>query len=161
MLTKSRKDSGQALIEFLMMMPFLLTFTWYMIHVSMAINKSVVGQQHARSQLFLKMFNHSRGPELSAFTSVARSSFFIGVAKNVIGSGPSVPQAPTETLGIGANPGVNPLANNDSGEASGGTMRQVVRIRSAFGICTHRKTLTTAVGARTDFCASTSVSGGL
>ena len=150
---KNRREKGQALVEFLMMMPFLLTFTWYMIHVSMAINKSVVGQQHARSQLFLKLFNHSHGPVIGEFTPIQRSSFFIGVAKDVMTVDTATPRAPTEAMGIGATPGRNPDANDDNGEAKGGTLRQNIRVRTAFGICTHRKSLPS--GGKTDFCAST------
>ena len=46
-------EKGQALIEFILLLPIILMFVWYLVHVSLAINKSIVGQKHARSQLFL------------------------------------------------------------------------------------------------------------
>jgi hypothetical protein len=57
-----------------------------------------------------------------------------------------------EKLGINANPADMPGAVDDPGEPAGGVMRQNVRIRTVFGICTHRKKLKD--GNLTDFCGS-------
>jgi len=151
-----KNEKAQALVEFIMMMPFVLAFTWYIVHVGMAINKSVVGQKHTRSQLFLKMFNHRHGPVRSDYDTIARSDFFIGISKNIMGA-KGTPEAPMVSLGIGASPKLNTEADNEIGEAKPGSLRQNIRVRTAFGICTHRKTL--ADGQKTDFCGSSNSSG--
>lgn len=147
-------ERGQALAEFIMLIPLILALVWYLVHVSVAINKSIVGQKHARSQLFLKMYNHRSGPVQSEFGNTERSHFYMGISSNVQEVGANnQPTAPTETLGLGANPKVRPDANDEPGEAGLGTLRQKVRIRTAFGICTHRKRLPDGSGL-TDYCGS-------
>lgn len=140
------------MIEFIMLIPLLMAFTWYMVHINLAINKSIVAQKHTRSQLFLKLFNHRSGPVTGEFGNVDRSHFYVGVSSNVV-SGPSSVEAPTEMLGIGPNPKKMPDANDEPGEAQPGSYRQRVRIRSVFGICTHRKQLPDGSGP-TDFCGA-------
>jgi hypothetical protein len=148
---RARNQRGQALIEFIMLVPIIMTFVWYLVHVNLAINKSLVGQKAARSQLFLKMYNHRSGPVLSEFGNTVRSSFYVGVAGKVISSG--AVEAPIETMGIGPEPKPMALASNDPGEAPIGSMRQKIRIRTVFGICTHRKFLPDRTNL-TDFCGS-------
>jgi hypothetical protein len=147
-----RGEEGQSMIEFIMLVPLLMVFLWYMIHVNLAINKSIVGQVAARSQLFLKMYNHRSGPEKSEFGRTDRSHFYIGVSGEVYRDG-TKPVAPTEILGIGPYPPKMSGIDDDPGEAEPGSLRQKVRIRSVFGICTHRKTMPDGSGP-TDFCGS-------
>lgn len=149
---KKRAESGQALIEFIMLIPLLMAFVWYMVHVNVAINKSIVGQKSARSQLFLKLFNHRSGPIRNDFGNTDRSHFYVGVSSEVV-QGAARPVAPLEALGIGASPKKNPDANDEPGEAPPGVLRQRVRVRTVFGICTHRKQLPDGSGP-TDFCGA-------
>lgn len=150
---RAKRERGQALIEFIMLVPMLMAFVWYLIHVNMAITKSIVGQKHTRSQLFLKLYNHRSGPVTSEFGRTARSHFYVGVSGE-LASGTNVrPVAPVETLGIGQSPARNPDANDDPGEAPLGSLRQRVRVRTVFGICTHRKMLENGSGV-TDFCGA-------
>jgi hypothetical protein len=152
MLTARRRtdERGQALVEFIILIPIVLMFVWYLVHVNLAINKSIVGQKHARSQLFLKMYNHRSGPVLNEFSQTARSHFYIGVAADVVQPS-GVFKAPTEMLGVGPNPQKFKGVNDDNGEAKPGSPRQRVRVRTAFGICTHRKKTGSGVS---DFCAA-------
>lgn len=154
---KLQEEGGQALVEFILLIPIVLAFMWYLVHVSTAINKSIVGQKHARSQLFLKMFNHRSGPLASDLSNTERSSFHIGVSKDVFVNGQSA-DAPFEMLGVGAQPPRNSRANDDPGEAPANSLRQRVRVRTVFGICTHRKKLPTGTGV-TDYCGSTPEGG--
>lgn len=147
-----RCEKGQALAEFIMIVPMIMAFVWYLIHVNVAINKSLVGQKHARSQLFLKLYNHRSGPVSEDFGNTDRSHFYIGVSgENMQGS--SRPIAPVELMGIGANPKKNPDADDSAGEVSPGALRQTIRVRTVVGICTHRKTVADGSGP-TDFCGS-------
>jgi len=145
-------EKGQALAEFIMIVPMIMAFVWYLIHINVAINKSLVGQKHARSQLFLKLYNHRSGPVINDFGNTDRSHFYIGVSgENMAASGR--PIAPVELLGIGANPKKNPDADDSAGEVSPGSLRQTIRVRTVVGICTHRKTVPDGSGP-TDFCGA-------
>lgn len=145
------------MIEFIMLIPLLMAFIWYLVHVNIAINKSIVGQKHARSQLFLKLYNHRSGPVANEFGRSERSHFYVGVAADPV-QGAGTVTAPTEMLGIGISPKVNTAANDDPGDATPGTLRQRIRVRTAFGICTHRKKLKDGSGL-TDFCGSVPAGG--
>lgn len=158
-MPKIRAEHGQALVEFMMLMPVVLTFLWYLVHVSFAINKSIVGQKHARSQLFHKMFNHRSGPVTSDYITSPRSHYYIGVAGGADNyqSG-SRPKAPVETLGIGSAPSKMTMANDEPGEPAPNTLRQNVRVRTVFGICTHRRKQEED-GVLSDFCGTRSNGG--
>lgn len=149
---KWENERGQALIEFIMIIPLIMTFMWYLIHVSLAINKSIVGQTSARSQLFQKMFNHRSGPIQSEFGFTDRSHFYIGVSAELMPDG-AKPIAPVEVLGVGASPKRMNTVNDDPGEPAGGTQRQNVRVRTVFGICTHRKKVKGQL-VLTNFCGA-------
>ena len=147
-----KHQKGQALVEFLMLMPIVMALLWYMIQVNMAINVSVVNQKHLRTWLFQKMFNHSGGPADGAgikdFESEKRSAFYIGVTKDPF-QDTGKPDAPVIKLGTGTNPD----AIDDPDEIPLDKLRQNVRIRSAIGICTHRKTIpNTSPPDATDYC---------
>ncbi|MCO5143538.1 MAG: pilus assembly protein [Oligoflexia bacterium] len=156
---RSKKESGQAMIEFMMLIPILMAFIWYLVHVSSAINMSIVGQKHARSQLFLRLFNHRSGPMTEDFRNTKRSHYYIGVSSKVTTVSNELPEAPIETLGIGPTPKPMDIAVDDPGEAEGGTYRQKVRVRTVVGICTHRKLNPSGIGL-TDYCGSESTGGG-
>jgi hypothetical protein len=137
---EKKQERGQAMIEFIMIMPLILTFLWYMVHVNSAINKSIVAQVDTRSWLFIKLFNHNNGPAFYP-QAPSRSSFVMGVSGEVMPEGePGFKvSAPTESLGLGVKPKDNKEANDDPGEPKGSSLRQKVRVRTAFGICTGRK----------------------
>lgn len=149
---KDDGERGQALIEFILLIPIVLLFVWYLVHVNVAINKSIVGQKHARSQLFLKMFNHRSGPMFAEFSQTRRSHFYIGVSDKVV-IGQSRPEAPTEMLGVGPSPKLQKDMNDEPGEPAANSLRQRVRVRTVFGICTHRKKTPSGLS---DFCATES-----
>lgn len=160
-MLKCRDEQGQALVEFLMMMPLLIALLWYVLHVNAAINTSIVQQKHVRSHLFIKMFNHANGPvkdEYEPPKGPARAHYAMAVSANVLGGGESGAtgsiRAPVKRLGIGFNPSVNTAANNDPGEPSGGVLRQDIRIRTAFGICTSKKPALGSSRPFTDYCGS-------
>ena len=146
----TRSESGQALVEFILLIPIVLMFVWYLVHVNLAINKSIVGQKHARSQLFLKLFNHRSGPMLADFSQTKRSHFYIGVSEEVV-DGAVRPKAPSEMLGVGPSPRLFKDVNDDPGEPAPNSPRQRVRVRTVFGICTHRKKTPSGLS---DFCAT-------
>ncbi|HEY8278183.1 MAG TPA: hypothetical protein VIH99_01080 [Bdellovibrionota bacterium] len=144
------QESGQALVEFIILIPIVLMLVWYLIHVNLAINKSIVGQKHARSQLFLKMFNHRSGPMLAEFIQTRRSHFYIGVSSKVMAND-GRPEAPTEMLGVGPTPRMFKDVNDEAGEPAANSPRQRVRVRTVFGICTHRKKTPSGLS---DYCAT-------
>lgn len=151
---KIQEEEGQSLIEFIMLIPIVLAFVWYLVHVSVAINKSIVGQKHARSQLLHKMWNHRSGPVDKDFASSDRSMFYVGVSGEIAAGDSVKAVAPVEMLGLGPNPKKMADANDDPGEPPPNVYRQKVRVRSAFGICTHRKLNKDGSGTLTDFCGA-------
>ncbi len=155
MLKRRKKQRGQALVEFIMIMPLVLTFIWYMVHVNSAINKSIVAQISARSWVFVKLFNHSYGPVKREFEASPRSSFALGVSGEVAPEGEMnyTASAPVEVLGVGPKPKDFNNADDEPGEPKGGIMRQKIRVRTAFGICTGRKTRENTQ-VLTDICGS-------
>lgn len=151
-----QRQRGQALVEFLVVMPVLMTFLWYLLHITAAINKSIVQQKHARSQTFLRLMNHSSGPQSEPdMNTMERSAYFVAVMDNVVAQGQDVRDqvAPVEILGVGSKPKPKPGSNNEPGEPEPGTLRQNVRVRTAFGICTPLKRLKNGNGF-TDYCAT-------
>lgn len=136
-----KKDSGQALIEFIIMLPAVLAIFWYLLKVNMAINTSIVHQKHVRSQTFLKMLNHPNGPVIGEYEENPgiRSVFFMGVSSTKVGPSGSENRAPTVAMGVGFRPRPIPGANDDVGEVEVNQLRQNIRVRTSFGICTSRK----------------------
>jgi hypothetical protein len=140
---KKRKNtqSGQALLEFIIMFPIILALLWYLLKVQIAINTSIVGQKHARSHIFLKVLNHRDYPIDKEYRENpgTRSVFWLGVAGRAIEENTVNSSAPVVDLGVGLNPRPLPGARDDPGEAELDMPRQRVRIRTAFGLCTSRK----------------------
>lgn len=145
------KQSGQALVEFVVMFPVILVLIWYLVKVNMAINSSVVAQKAVRSQLFLKLLNHADGPVDNEYRNNPRkrSVFYMGVAGQPVVDRAANP-APVVELGVGIRPRPIPGARDDAGEIGSTQGRQNVRIRTIFGICTSRKPQ--ADGSLGDFC---------
>ena len=139
---KNAKQSGQAMVEFIIMFPIVLSFIWYLLKVQLAINTSIVAQQSARSQVFLKLLNHRDYPVEYEYKNLSgkRSAYWLGVAGRVVDpSNPTAQPSPVVNLGIGLTPKALPGARDDVGEADSSMLRQNVRIRTAFGLCTSRK----------------------
>ncbi len=136
-----KNERGQALLEFVLMLPMVMAFFWYTLKVNVAVNKSIVAQTHLRSQLFLKLLNHRDYPVTDEYQSNPsnRSVYYMGVSDNVTTNTRAFSPAPIVKLGIGTKPKVFPGTRDEAGEAESDWLRQNVRIRSAFGICTSRK----------------------
>lgn len=136
-----KNEKGQALLEFIMMLPMVLAFFWYTLKVNVAINKSIVAQKHLRSQLFLKLHNHRDYPVINEYENNPgdRSAYFMGVSDLSTLGGDQFSPAPIVNIGIGTNPRSLAGTRDDEGEAQPGWLRQNVRVRSAYGICTSRK----------------------
>lgn len=136
-----KNERAQALLEFVMMLPMVLAFFWYTLKVNVAINKSIVAQKHLRSQLFLKLLNHRDYPVQDEYLSSpgSRSVYYMGVSETVTTEVASFSPAPIVSLGIGKNPRPIQGTRDEAGEAESDWLRQNVRIRNAFGICTSRK----------------------
>lgn len=152
-IAKKNNQRGQAMVEFIIMFPIILGFIWYLLKVQLAINTSIVGQQNARSQVFLKVLNHRDYPVENEYKNYSgkRSAYWLGVAGNPVDpSSPTTQPAPVVNLGIGLKPTALPGSRDDVGEPDTSMMRQNVRIRTAFGICTSRKPFPN--GTYGDYC---------
>src|SRR4051812_29317262 len=61
---KQSSDSGQAMVEFLLLLPAIVVLIVVMVKVNMAIQVSIVNQQYARAQALWLAFNSPVYPEL-------------------------------------------------------------------------------------------------
>jgi hypothetical protein len=61
---KMSADSGQAMVEFLLLLPAMVILLVVMVRVNTAIQVSIVNQQYARAQALWLTFNSSIYPEL-------------------------------------------------------------------------------------------------
>ena len=150
--TRKIRQSGQALLEFIIMFPMIIALLWYLLKVQIAINTSIVGQKHARSHIFLKVLNHRDYPIDKEYRENpgSRSVFWLGVAGRSISEDTINSPAPIVDLGVGLNPVQLPGSRDDPGEAEADMPRQRVRIRTAFGLCTSRKP--NADGSLGEYC---------
>ena len=83
-------QSGQSIVEFLILLPFLIGLTVIMIRANTAIQFSIVDQQYARAQAFFLAFNHNTYPSLlgsdgapalrSVLTEDAQNQLVLGVS---------------------------------------------------------------------------------
>lgn len=101
----------------------------------------------------MKLFNHQAGPVASDYANTDRAHFYIGVSSDATGQ-TKQPKAPIEVLGVGQTPKKIKEAKDEPGEPEPGSIRQRIRVRTAFGICTHRKPIPGIEGARSDFCGT-------
>lgn len=140
------------MVEFVIMFPVILVMLWYLIKVQSAITVSLVGQKAARSQVFLKMLNHRDFPLLVEYQQHPgrRSVFWLGVGGQPLTETARNSPAPVVDLGVGLKPRELPGARDDAGEIDPSMLRQKVRVRTAFGVCTSRKP--GADGTLGDFC---------
>lgn len=87
----SRKDSGQSIVEFLIMLPLLVGLTVVLLRVNSLIQISIVNQQYARAQALWIAFNspvyppvYSQGRPLrkSAMEEKEYNRMVIGISEN-------------------------------------------------------------------------------
>ena len=128
-------ESGQSVIEFMLMLPLMLALTVLLVKMNTAIQMSIVNQQYARAQLTFLTFNSSSYPQRklvkSLFERTNSNRMIIGVAENSFPpEGTAAPEASTYTVArnskrVGADPPQDEPRQ-----------RAKVRIRDTVEMCT-------------------------
>ena len=126
-------ESGQSILEFLLMLPMLVGFTMILLKLNTAIQISIVDQQYARAQTFFLTLNSPYYPKLLIQSNLSGSStdqMLVGVSNNQSTAG-YVPQATTQWVARTANaPGA------DNSPQSEPKRRANVRVRNTVTLCT-------------------------
>jgi hypothetical protein len=116
------RESGQSILEFLLMLPMLVGLFLILLRVNQAIQVSIVDQQYARAHALWLAFNNPVFPQqklrLGAITAQQDNQMVIGVSDNT---------APTDGS---RKKGVH---DSDDKESS---KRASVRVRDTVTICT-------------------------
>lgn len=131
-------DSGQAMVEFLLMLPAIVILIVVMTRVNMAIQTSIVNQQYARAQALWLAFNSPVFPELrhrvKNFQTGNKLSnqMIIGVSQNSFpeeGDDVYQPEAAVQNVSRGK------LIGSDDPQVEPDA-RSKVRIRTTVSLCT-------------------------
>jgi hypothetical protein len=133
------ESSGQSLLEFLLLLPFLLGLTILMIRANQAIQISIVNQQYARAQTHFITFNSPYYPDnrVGRRDEMIRNgvhAITLGVGEKSIGGddeeSSDIPEAPMQMVARSEQKaGPKPAAQEES-ERSGW-----VRIRNTITLC--------------------------
>lgn len=142
MVVKSRSqvqtNSGQSVLEFLLLLPVLVGFVVVLVRVNTAMQISIVNQQYSRAHTLWLAFNSSIYPQFSQrdinFISKNYNRIVIGVAEN---SSPDEedlsyrPVAMTQKITRKPKPG-----KDDSAVQQETDFRTEVRVRNTVTLCT-------------------------
>ena len=145
--TDSRpSETGQSVLEFLVMMPMLLGLVVILVRVNEAIQTSIVNQQYARAQTLQLAFNSPFYPEQAKkqrMIAKATHQLIVGVSENQALSLEISPKAATQRITRTRNA---PGASDAAGEEP--PLRAKVRIRTTVTLCTGHLFLETAGAPR-------------
>jgi hypothetical protein len=128
------RESGQSIVEFLLMLPMLVGLVLILLRVNTAIQVSIVDQQYARSHALWLNFNSPVYPQLALrephLTAQQDNQMVIGVSDNVAPEDGSNFQPVASTSYVARKKG---QADSSDPESS---KRANVRIRDTVTICT-------------------------
>jgi hypothetical protein len=132
-LHKDDSESGQSVLEFLLMLPMLVGLVVILIKVNTAIQISIVNQQYARAHTLWLAFNSPVYPQLKLrepqLTAKQYNQMVLGVSTNPPPSeGEFSPEAATHY--IARKKGVPDKADKDTDQ------RALVRVRDTVTLCT-------------------------
>lgn len=138
----ARDESGQSVLEFLILLPLMLGLTVLTVRMNMAIQVSIVNQQYSRAQALQLAFHSPNYPELK-YQREGNNQLILGVSENM----PDADGAsyyPEATVSIVARN--RRLANRPGGEQEQPNERSHVRIRNTVTLCTPSNSIQTSDG---------------
>ena len=138
-LRKTRDESGQSLLEFLLMLPVMIGTVVILMRVNTAIQMSIVNQQYARAQALFINHHSAEYPRLKhypKFLANSTNQMVIGVSDNNLSSEDSdgseyVPSASAQIISR-----TRKLAGSDGQAGEIPQLRGNVRIRNTVSLCT-------------------------
>jgi len=135
-----RRESGQSILEFLLMLPMLVGLVLILIRVNSAIQVSIVDQQYARAHALWLNFNSPVYPQLALrephLTAQLDNQMVIGVSDNLAPTDGTNFQPLASTSYVARQKGIH---DQDDQSAS---KRANVRIRDTVTICTQSNVVT-------------------
>lgn len=138
MAVKVQSESGQSLIEFLLLLPAMVGLVFILVRVNTAIQISIVNQQYARAQVHFITYNSSVYPDLSLRTrgAMAETGFnqiLLGISENnnsEDGASSFEPVASTHQV---TRRRILAGGNEERAEPD---RREMVRVRTTVTLCT-------------------------
>ncbi len=130
------RESGQSLVEFLLIFPVLIGFIVVIVRINTAIQISIVDQQYARAQAWFITFNSPFYPPLTDKTGASTgggwfNQMVIGVSDNKApANGQYTPQATVQLISRSLN-----VKGSDANQEEP-DLRSKVRIRNTVTLCT-------------------------
>jgi hypothetical protein len=125
---------GQALLEFLIVLPFFFSLTWVLLRINGLIQISINNQQYTIGHTFFLTFNHPHFPQLDykeELIKKSRNAMILGVSENVSpGQQSYAPEAPSWLI-------VPKQWSTKASDASGTEpdQRARVRVRNTVSLC--------------------------
>lgn len=158
-------QSGQSIIEVLLMLPLLLSITVFMIRTNTAAQVSIVNQQYARAQTLFLTFGSPVYPRTGLRDSMVRGAFdqmVIGVSENLLEVDEDLinRDAPVRATVQRIVAAGKPAGSNEPNAEP--RDRGNVRVRTTVALCTQLNTIGNAVlssstlnaGSQFAFCRS-------
>ena len=154
-------ESGQSLIEFMLMLPMMIGLILILVRVNSAIQVSIVDQQYARAQAHWLAFNSPNFPQrlkggapsllINSFLNKPSNRMVIGVSENNAGEDSDyTPVATTQVIARSkAKAGQVAAPGDDTSE------RGTVGIRTTVAMCTQTNVMADGNGALQPLVAST------
>ena len=133
------RESGQSLLEFLLMLPMMVGVTLLLVKVNSAIQVGIVNQQYARAQTLWLAFNSPVFPRAGLrqgqLDAKGYNQMLIGVSENAPPEGQEgfPPKATVMNVGRKRNAGGSDAAQEEPTVAQG---RSKVRVRTTVALCT-------------------------
>ena len=148
----SPSESGQSILEFLMMLPVLIGLVVMLIRVNTAIQISINNQKFARAQALLLTYNSAIYPEIKLrvpnLDEKSYNHMLLGVSNKLVSQQEkNPPESPRHKISK-AKGG----ANDCSGEGDGGGgKRATVCVRNTVTLCTQQNVSNTSGGSKPIF----------
>jgi hypothetical protein len=136
-------EGGQSVLEFLFMLPVMVSLLVLMTRVNSAIQVSIVDQQYARAQAHFLTFSSPVYPEVrlryAQLVGKNYNQMLMGVGDNIVPGDGSAYTPIATTQNIARNRKIAALGNNDPQKEpnpDSGEGRALVRVRGTVSLCT-------------------------
>ncbi|HTL12454.1 MAG TPA: hypothetical protein VL588_08210 [Bdellovibrionota bacterium] len=134
--TIGRGDAGQSLVEFLIMLPIVVSLATLMVRVNTVIQVSIVNQRYARAQALFLAYNSPYYPELrlrKRMRDLDSNELILGVSNKNAPLADSGQEYEPDPVIIPIVSRGKPVGDDQSPEP---TQRGRVRVRSTVTLCT-------------------------
>jgi len=131
-----KKNSGQSLVEFLIMLPIVVSLATLMVRVNTVIQVSIVNQKYARAQALFLAYNSPYYPELrlrKRMKELNSNELILGVSNKNAPLADSGQEYEPDPIIVSIVSRGKPVGDDQSPEPA---QRGRVRVRSTVTLCT-------------------------